>query len=153
MIQRPPLVALVLASVLAGCSSPEVEPAAPPPPGTLGRWTEAFEQPGLLLADEIEIEGPPALRAHIALPQDDERYSVEVKATNRGLLQVVTTRGSTEVQAQLDNWTLAALRRLTVLERPGETDVRIVARGDAYSRMNGVEERGAELTFQGALFE
>ena len=52
----------------------------------------------------------------------------------------------------LDKWEIVALRRLRVLERPGDTDVRIVARGDALFRRVGAEaQRGPELSFTGQL--
>jgi hypothetical protein len=130
---------------------------APPPPPTLGRWTDAFEESAIVIADEIAIEGPPALRAHFALPQDPALISIVTRATDRGLLQVATLKEETgELSAQLDNWTIVATRRLEVLERPGETTVRIVARGGAVWRPVGPgaearTRRAPELVLVGEL--
>jgi hypothetical protein len=150
------LTALTALVALGGCQSQEPDETVPPPPASLGRWTDAFAEPALVVADVVVIEGPPALRAHFALPQDAARIVIDTRATDRGLLQVATAKvPGTELTSQLDNWTVVALRRLEVLERPGETAVRIVARGDAVWRpMDGDESRtrrGQELVLEGEL--
>jgi hypothetical protein len=56
-----------------------------------------------------------------------------------------------EVRGQLDAWSLAAVRRITVLLRPGEVPVTVRARGNAYwSAADGSgEKRETELLFRG----
>ncbi len=153
------LFSFVVATLLGvGCGTASVEPDVPRPPESLGPWTDAFLERGLLIADEITIEGPPALRDHLVLPQDPENATNTTRATDDGLLQLVeakTTAGA-EIRAHLDNWELVATQRLRVLERPVETDVRVIARGLAAfhplgSTAEGGVRRGAELSFLGEL--
>lgn len=143
---------------LAACASPPEDGGPPPPPDTLGRWTEEFLDGALLVAEEIEVEGPPALRDHLVLPQDPAATTSRTTATDLGLLHVIEARSGrfAEIRAHLDKWEIVATRRLKVLERPGEVDVRIVARGRAllhpFGGRHGSEPReGAELVFVGAL--
>ncbi|MFT5284074.1 MAG: hypothetical protein ACI8TQ_000225 [Planctomycetota bacterium] len=146
--------------LLASCqsSTAPVETGAPPPPVSHGRWTPDFLNSALLIADTIRIEGPPALRIHMALPQDAVALETKTKATNHGLLHVFTVRPDSDetVKAILDKWQIVATKRLEVLERPNETDVTITARGEAAwlptLESEGVQERrGAELLFVGKL--
>jgi len=129
-------------------------------PRSEGRWTKAFLAPALLFAEEIRIEGPPALRSRLALPQNGESIHSVTKATDNGLLHVFTLRGTEGalIQAHLDRWQIVATRRLQVLERPGETNARIVASGEASwvptePDSAEPERRGAELTFVGELIQ
>lgn len=150
---RPFAVALLL--VLAACAAPPAEPPAPPP--TLGRWTERFLEPSLLLADEIEVVGPPAMRSHLVVAQDPESIVSVAKATDDGFLQVVSARDGAraEIRAHLDNWELVALRGLRVLERPGEVDVVVRARGSvvlqSFAAGAAGPQRAPELELRGAL--
>jgi len=143
-----------------GCQSSVTPPksSTPPPPVSHGRWTSDFLDSALLIAESIRIEGPPALRIHMALPQDAVALETKTKATNNGLLHVFTVRPDSDetIQAILDKWQIVATKRLEVLERPNETDVKISARGEAAwlptSESKSVEERrGAELSFIGKL--
>ncbi len=150
--------ALVLLALIPACSSsPELD-STPRPPRSEGRWTKAFLTPSLLFAEDIRIEGPPALRSRLALPQDGKSLNAVTKATDNGLLHIFTLRhGEGElIQAHLDRWHVVATKRLQVLERPYEAEVRIVARGDASWVPTAAddqhpEQRGAELKFVGEL--
>jgi len=155
----PILVAGMLAVVAACQAGSADDSSAPPPPRSEGRWTKAFLSPALLFAEDIRIEGPPALRSRLALPQNGEMIESMTKATDNGLLHVFTVRGAGETMltAHMDRWQVVATKRLQVLERPGETDVRIVARGDASwvptaPDSTEQERRGPELNFVGELY-
>lgn len=158
------LLVLGLMSLVSCNAAPDepAEPDVPRPPATLGRWTSAFLERGLLIADEITIEGPPALRDHLVMPQDAVGSSSSTRATDEGLLQIVEAKpegGAAEIRAYLDNWEIVATKSLRVLERPAEIDVELVARGDAAFHPLGETaptdgsgaRRGAELSFQGEL--
>jgi len=148
---------LALASVLAGalaCRAPEpsgshltLDPAPPP----ARAWTSAFLKESVLVADEIVIEGPHDLIDHVALRQDEETTVYSTKTVPEGLLQELSARPEmgVEVRAQLDVWSLAAFRKITVLQRPGEVPVTVRARGNAYWSDGSNERRQAELVFQG----
>ena len=129
-------------------------------PRSEGRWTKAFLTPALLFAEDIRIEGPPALRSRLALPQNGESIHSVTKATDNGLLHIFTLRSGEGalIQAHLDRWQIVATRRLQVLERPGEIEARIVARGEASwvptdAGSAEPERRGAELSFVGELIQ
>jgi hypothetical protein len=116
-------------------------------------WTRAFRQESVLVADEIFIEGPFDLIDHVALRQDAETTLYETRTVPEGLLQELVARpeAGTAVRAQLDAWSLAALRKITILQRPGEVPVTVRARGKAFwSAVDGSgEQRQDELVFQG----
>ncbi len=148
--------ALLLSSLVLACHGGNPGDAGGSrPPETLGRWTDAFLESAVLVADVVEIVGPPAIRDHLVLPQDPIATTSETRATDNGLLHVIVAKPgvATEIRAYLDKWEIAATRRLEVLERPGEVDVRIVARGDALFHPIGERppERGSELSFTGSL--
>jgi hypothetical protein len=145
-----------LAALAPACRAPNapqsklvLEPAAPP-----GRpWTGAFLREAVLVADEIAIEGPRDLIDHVVLQQDEETTSYATKTIPAGLWQELVSRPEmgVEVHAQLDGWSLAAFKRITVLQRPGEVPVTVRALGKAFwSLADGSDERRAEsLAFQG----
>jgi hypothetical protein len=152
---RLPAVTLLCALALA-CQGPQappaglvLEPAAPP----ARPWTQAFRQACVLVADEIVIEGPFDLIDHVVLRQDEETTAYTTKTIPEGLWQELVARPQmgVEVRAQLDGWSLAALRRITVLQRPGEVPVTVRARGKVFwAAADGSGERRAEeLAFQG----
>ena len=154
------LVACALVLVAACQAGADSEETGLRPPRSEGRWTKAFLTPALLFAEDISIEGPPALRSRLALPQNGESINSVTKATDNGLLHIFTLRGAEGalIEAHLDRWQIVATRRLQVLERPGETDTRIVARGEASwvptdPDPTEPERRGAELTFIGELIQ
>ncbi|MCA9002181.1 MAG: hypothetical protein KDB61_09670 [Planctomycetes bacterium] len=137
-----------------------VEAMAPTPPPKPAPWTEDFGQGAILIADTIRIEGPPGLMVHAALTVDDSLCILEQKTTEQGFLQVVTPRplaqvknhpnAGRELRCQLDRWTLAAVHRIEVLERPGPCDVVITATGNATWRdLNNKVEEGERIEFRG----
>ena len=152
------LSALLFFALVPACSSnPELD-TSPRPPRSEGRWTNAFLTPSLLIAEDIRIEGPPALRSRLGLPQGGKNLNSITKATDNGLLHIFTLGGDEgdTIQAHLDRWHIVATKRLQVLERPFEADVQIVARGEAAWVPNSEddeqpERRGAELKFTGEL--
>src|SRR5262249_37818946 len=111
-----------------------------PPPRTEARaaaaraFTTAFQKPAVLVADEIQIEGPPDLGGHGALRQDPEITTYTTKTVPEGLRQELGALPDShvEVHGQLDAWSLAAFRRIVVLQRPGDVPVSVTARGNAY---------------------
>lgn len=152
----PVLPALPLLVLLA-CQGPRADgPRLTLEPGALPTraWTSAFQRPAVLVADEIFIEGPPDLVDHVALRQDDESTIYATKTVPEGLRQELAARPElgVEVRAQLDAWSLAALRRITVLARPGEGPVTVRARGSAFwaAADGSGERRENELVFQGS---
>ena len=141
---------------LAGCRT--VDPDPEPAPRDLGvrpvAWTEAFLEPAVLIGDEITVEGPPGLLQHVAIRQDAEFYEFVAKTTKDGLRQEYVLKPGVqgiEIRGQIDAWVLAALRRLTVLERPGPGPVLVRASGSAaWIPADGVgERREASLVFRG----
>lgn len=148
------LAVLVLASSLA-CRERKAEPlqavaSAPAPPVP---WTSAFQREAVLVADEIVIEGPPGLIEHVVLRADVETNVYTTKTIPQGLLQELVARpeAGVEVRGQIDAWSLAAFRRITVLERPGDVPVSVRASGSAYwaAGDGSGEKRDDQLSFQG----
>lgn len=154
---RPSLSSVVLAAAL--CCSCRAEPAAPESlelePLTLPAriWTGEFRREAVLIAEEIEIEGPPDLVDHVALQSDPETNLYTSQTITQGLFQelLARTEMGTPVRGQLDGWSLAATRRITVLQRPGEVPVRVRARGNVYwaAADGSGERRENELVFLG----
>jgi hypothetical protein len=134
----------------AAASTPAPTPAQPAP----RTWTAAFQREAVLVADEILIEGPQDLIDHVVLRQDPEVTLYSTKTITEGLLQELAARPQTgmEVRGQLDAWSLAAFKRIRVLQRPGEVPVTVRARGNAYwaAAGGGGERRAEELAFEGA---
>jgi hypothetical protein len=107
----------------------------------------------VLLADEIVIEGPADLIDHVVLRQDEATAVYTAQTVTDGLLQELTARpeAGVEVRAQLDAWSLAAFRKITVLQRPGEVPVSVRASGNAFwaAADGSGERREQQLFFQG----
>lgn len=125
----------------------EVEPEPPAP------WTKAFMQSAALLADEVIIEGPVGILDHTASVRHTlhERVAKPVPA---GFLQDVRvkTANAPPIGAQLDALQIKALRRLVILEKVGDVDVVVRARGGAFwSDGLGNEQRGDTLEFVGKV--
>lgn len=126
--------------------APAPDPNAPPPTDALAPkpWTDRFMKPAALVALDVRIEGPKGLLEHIATVQDPAVLDLEVKTTSAGLLQTITFKpgaaGGSEIRAQLDQLAIAALRKLTILERPGPVDVLVVASGDAFWQEKGTDK-------------
>jgi len=118
-----------------------------------GEWTQAFMQEALLVADEIHIEGPSDLLSHVAIQQDPEAVEYTTRTVSAGLLQELRSRPElgVEVRAQLDAWSLAGFRSMTILQRPGEVDVTLRAVGNAVwiAADGSGERRENTLVFQG----
>ena len=116
-------------------------------------WTTAFEKGAVLVADVITIEGPADLLDHVVLIQDAETSVYSTKTITEGLLQELSARPEMgkELHGQLDGWSLAALRKITVLQRPGEVPVSVRASGSAYfvNADGSGEKRDNLLVFQG----
>ncbi len=160
---------LLGAALLAACQSdapkkdsafaPAPDPSESRPPTALSAplpWTERFTTAQVLVADDVRIEGPKPLLEHVVTLSDPDLHSVEVKTTPAGLLQTITLRpGQTgiEIRAHVDNLAISALRRLTILERPGAGDALVAASGNVYWKdaATGAEQRGASLRLPGPI--
>lgn len=149
------------AQAAAHTQSAEIAPATPnTPANTVAAalelpWPDDFKTSAILLADEIEVSGPKGLLAHIALRQDPDLIDYRMETTSAGLLQEARARadaGYVEIRAQLDNWAVVAMQRMTILERPGDVPVEVRARGNAvWHPANGApEQRGAEFVHSSA---
>jgi hypothetical protein len=150
-----PSASVLLALALAGACQRERAPETPPAEAPLAprAWTSAFQSSAVLVADEIFIEGPPDLVDHVALRQDHETTVYATKTVTEGLRQELAARPElgVEVRGQLDAWSLAALRKITVLIRPGEVPVTVRAQGNAFwsAADGGGEKRDSQLVFRG----
>lgn len=160
----------------ASCSSPKSTEAQPPnsssgrdstqqaaPDAPAARrktepekpWTTRFAVKAALVADEVTIEGPPGLLNHVVVQQNEEFFVHETRATPDGLVLSTTLKegveGAPPIRVRLDAWTIDALTRVRVLERPGEAPVVVQLAGDAWYREleTGAEERSAVLRFVG----
>lgn len=142
-----------LSAFLGACQSPRSEPPPPGAPPPQRAWTGAFRREAVLLADEIVIEGPADLIDHVVLRQDEATAVYTAQTVTDGLLQELTARpeAGVEVRAQLDAWSLAAFRKITVLQRPGEVPVSVRASGNAFwaAADGSGERREQQLFFQG----
>lgn len=133
---------------LAGSTAVAAEPWAPVP------WTGAFMDSAVMLADSFRIEGPQGLLEHVVASSDDELFERSLQTTPDGLLQVIsrTSENGPEIRVQVDGWTLAAFRRVTILERVGDSAVRVIASGDALWRdANGRIAKGSRIECQGEI--
>lgn len=139
--------------------APPPDPNEPPPtnPVVIHKpWTVQFVKPAILVAQEIEVEGPIGLFDHFVTTREEMIQDVEEKTTSAGYRQTITLKpgaGAVEIRAQLDELRFSALRKLSMLERPGPVDVVVVGRGDAWWRETGTsnEQRGASLRFVGQV--
>ena len=154
-MRHSPIPVLVLLACALACR--QVEPREASAPKVQGRetpaWTEAFMKEAVLTADVISIEGPSDLLDHVAIRQDPEAIHYETRTVPEGLLQELVSRPEfgMEIQVQLDAWTLAAFRRMTILQRPGEVPVTVRAQGAAvWAPVDGSGERRDDaLEFRG----
>ena len=153
---RKPFLLLFALSLAHACQTPQeprsalvLEPAAPP----ARTWTDAFLREAVLVADEIAFQGPHDLIDHVVHQQDKETTVYTTKTIPEGLRQELVARPEmgVEVRAQLDGWSLAAFKRITVLQRPGDVPVTVRAPGKPYwAAAHGSGERRQEnLVFQG----
>jgi hypothetical protein len=163
----PAALALVLCA--AGCgsspptshderpgSAPAAQQDARPMPDAMLPWTDAFQKSAVLLANDVRIEGPQGLIAHVATVSNPELLDRVEKATPEGFLQVVRLKEGVhgvEIKAQLDRLTIVALERLTVLEHPGATTVVVDAKGEVFWQDldSKAEKRGEALRLEGKV--
>lgn len=115
--------------------APAPDPNAPPPADVVAAqskpWTKQFLPPSMLIADEIQIEGPAPLLEHVVTRPESEVHESSVQTIPAGLEQTIRVRTpGAEIRAQIDQLSVIAMRRLVVLERPGAGDVLITAIGD-----------------------
>jgi hypothetical protein len=151
----------------AACSAPHHATRgseAPAPPAASAEvpapkpipWTDAFQKSAALVANDVRIEGPVGLIAHVATVSNPEELDRSEKTVPEGFLQVVSVKpgfSGVEIKAQLDRLAIVALGRLTILERVGPADVVVIATGDAYwaNPESGEEKRAATLRFDGKI--
>jgi hypothetical protein len=160
--------ALVL--LAAACVTPEAQqPAEPytgfhldpndgPPeawtPPVAAKWTQEFMQKSALLADFVTIEGPKGLLAHAASARNDAYFERTVKTLPEGFVQEMTvkTDSAPPISAQLDGMQIKVLKRLRIIEKPGNVAVVVTARGGAYwTTPNGAKKSGDQLRFVGEV--
>lgn len=123
-------------------------------------WTDRFEKPGVLVADEIDIEGPDGLIDHVATRVDPEFHERQERTTTEGYRQEIAQKGPrvsgvpvSEIKVFLDQLEIAALRKVVILARPGNVPVKVTARGNVYwtDSTTHEEKRGDVLRFEGAI--
>lgn len=126
------------------------KPPAPPKP-----WTDAFEKPAMLFADEVRIEGPEGMLDHCALRNELVAHQASATTTAEGFLQETTVLpgAESEIHAYLDHWELVAFKRVVLFERAAGGDVRVIASGDVrfVDRTTNQEQHGARLVFEGPI--
>jgi len=157
-MMRPCLLLLSLLTLACRTQEPIPEEAPQDPNALLSRglrpraFPAAFQKPAVLVANRISIEGPTDLLEHVALRPDDDVFVYTTRTTEKGLLQEIRRRPGavgTEIRCQLDNWQIAAIDHLIVLQRPGEVPVTLVADGEAFwSAEGGGERREPRLQFR-----
>lgn len=137
-------------------TSPTAGPGPPPlqEPPKPTPWTSSFQSSAILVADEIRIEGPKGLLEHVATRTEPDHHDYEAKTLPEGFQQVFTPKVEgvgVEMSAYLDAWRLAALRRLVLLERPGDVDVVVSATGNVFWQdlTTGAEKRASTLVLRG----
>ncbi len=161
--------ALALVLLGAGCTSsqastpgehnagaPKAETDARPMPEALLPWTDAFQKTAVLLANDVRVEGPQGLIAHIATVSNPELLERVEKATPEGFLQSIRLKEGVhgvEIKAQLDRLTIVATERLTVLEHPGAASVVVDAKGEVFLHdlESKAEKRGETLRLEGKI--
>ena len=133
----------------------EVDPPARPEPYQAAPWTEAFLSPAVLMADSIQVLGPPGLFEHAAVRGEDSLFHRKLETIPEGRRLTVRPRPDSPepefVRAQLDAWQLAGFREVVFQEGLDPAlPVRVVATGDAVWRdTNGKEQRDIRLSFKG----
>ena len=117
-------------------------------------WTPSFTRVGLLLADEIAIEGPKGLLEHVATRPIEPHHRQNVETVPEGFRHEIVVADPTaplEIRGHLDSLEVVALRRLVILERPGDVRVTVRATGNVYYKPEGGDEvRRQSLALQGA---
>jgi len=131
-------------------------PSKAPLSSVVKPWTAEFQKPHLVIADEIVIEGPDGLIDHVATRAENAAHTKQERATAQGFLQEIVQKPGVaplEIRAFLDRYELIAMRKLTVLERPGPVDVVLRANGDVFVRdgASGAEQRVPALRVEGKI--
>jgi len=117
-------------------------------------WTDRFLAAGVLIADEIRIEGPAPLLDHVVTRPEAGLHDVQVLTIPAGFQQTISVRTpGAEIRAQIDQVAISALRRLVILERPGNVDVLVIAAGDVYWKAGPDAEpmRAQSLRIEGPI--
>ena len=130
-------------------SGSAIPPAAKP-------WTDAFLERGVLIADVIEIEGPEGLRDHLATRTEPLMHERVEKVTAQGFLteiKLLPGKSDAPIKAWLDQFELAAVVKLVVLEHPGPVDVTLKARGQVLwvDKSTNQEQRSENFVRVGKL--
>ena len=105
-------------------------------------WTPSFTRGALLIADEIRVEGPKGLLEHIATRVVEPHHRQQVETLPEGfqqIVEVVDPNSEVEIRSHLDSMQIVAVRRITILERPGDVRVKIRAMGRVYYKRDGQE--------------
>ncbi len=156
-----PRTALILTALLCSCVSSEpatdaalgAGPAAPP---EVVAWRTAFDEVAVMIADVVHIEGPKGLVDHIATRPVAGHHVQNLETFPKGFLHTIVALEpgvSLEIQAALDQLQIAALRQLTILERPGDLPVTVSATGNVFYQRSGEAEaqRGPSLKLVGPI--
>lgn len=119
-------------------------------------WTDRFRPPALLVADSVRVEGPVGLLDHIATRSEPDAHVRREETTTQGFLQEIVQKPDAppaEIRAFLDQLEIVAMKRVTVLERPGPVDVVVIATGDVYLRdlTAKTERRESSLRIEGKI--
>lgn len=138
--------------------APAPDPNAPPPADVAAApakaWTKRFLEPGVLVADEIRIEGPAPLLEHVVTRPEPGVHDQKVQTLPAGFQQTISVRTpGAEVFAQMDQLAISAMRRLVILERPGNVDVLVIAAGDVFWKDGAKAEpqRSQSLRIEGPI--
>lgn len=153
----------VLLLVLAACGSTRSDTRntaddakAGDTPDVLKPWTDRFQRLTHLVADEIRVEGPDGLLAHLATRTDANAHKKIERVTTQGFLMEITLEPEAaplEIRAYLDRFELVAMKKLVVLERPGPVDVVVLALGDVFLKDGESEaaQRAPTLRIEGKI--
>lgn len=150
----------LLLLLLAACTTTEadLEASADPSESKLFEpsmpWTTEFLETSVLMAEEIHLEGPSGLLRHFAARVEEPYHERHEETLPEGYQQTFTLSegtGLVEMRGYLDRLELVATKRMTVLERPGDVDVVVEARGDVFYSCPETQrtERGNALRLVG----
>lgn len=141
-------------TAFASAPDPKAERPTDMPAEAPKPWTERFLEVGVLVADEIRIEGPKPLLDHVVTRPETGVHDVQVKTIPAGFEQTISVRApGAEIRGQIDQLALSAMRRIVILERPGEVDVLVIAAGDVFWKDGPKKEpaRSQSLRIEGPI--
>ena len=154
---------LILSLAACGATPDEPGPETAEVQDFVRPWPQDFMDEGLLVANDIYIEGPRGLLDHLALAQDDSQFNYTVETLPAGFRQELRKKPSVdfaEIRAALDKLEITSLGRIVVLERPGDVAVRNVAKGDVWfhgvaptNLQTGIERNTEVLDWRGDTLE